>query len=251
MTIWLIGGTSESVEVARAIAALSLPYLITVTTPDAVSLYRTIPDRSVFVGRLNQYTGYRFCQDNFIKIIIDASHPHAELISRLAIELSQTLPLPYLRYERPRIATATGLELDSVETLVTGDYLLGQRVLLTLGYKALPQFREWHDRATLFTRLLPVVHSLEKAIEAGFTSDRIIALRPPISAEMERALWRQWGITLVVTKASGSAGGEDIKRAVANELDVPLITIARPQLDYPRQTTELTDIIHFCQNYYA
>jgi precorrin-6A/cobalt-precorrin-6A reductase len=210
-----------------------------------------MPNLSILVGRLNQYTIQKFCQENCIKIIIDASHPHAELISRLAIELSQTLSLPYLRYERPRIAPATGLEIDSVETLVTGDYLRAQRVLLTLGYKALSQFQDWHDRATLFTRLLPVVHSLEKAIEAGFTSDRIIALRPPISAEIERALWRQWSITLVVTKASGSAGGEDIKRAVAKELDVTLITIARPQLDYPHQTTELTDIIHFCQNYYA
>jgi precorrin-6A/cobalt-precorrin-6A reductase len=251
MTIWIIGGTSDSVKVTRSIASLSLPCLVTVTTADAVSLYRDMPNLSVIIGRLNQSTIQDFCQEKCIKIIIDASHPHAELVSQTAIDLSRTLNIPYIRYERPELASGKGIELDSVETLVKGNYLLGQRVLLTLGYKALPQFREWHDRATLFTRLLPVVHSLEKAIEAGFTSDRIIALRPPISAEIERALWRQWGITLVVTKASGSAGGEDIKRTVAKELDVSLITITRPQLDYPRQTTELTDIIHFCQNYYA
>lgn len=251
MTIWLIGGTSESVKVARSLPSLSLPFLVTVTTPDAVSLYREIPDISVLVDRFDPYTICLFCQQKNIKLIIDASHPHAELISRLAIEQSRSARIPYIRYERPDISIKTGIELDSVETLVKGDYLLGQRVLLTLGYKALPLFREWHDRATLFTRLLPVVHSIERAIGAGFASDRIIALRPPISAELERALWRQWGITLVVTKASGTAGGEDVKKAVAEELGVTLITIARPKLDYPRQTGELTDIIHFCQLHYV
>ena len=36
--------------------------------------------------------------------------------------------------------------------------------------------------------------------------DRIIAIRPPISRELEQALWQQWRISLVVTKASGQSG---------------------------------------------
>jgi precorrin-6A/cobalt-precorrin-6A reductase len=251
MTIWIIGGTSDSVKAARSIASLSLPCTVTVTTPDAVSLYKTIPDISIVVDRFDQNSIQLFCQEKNIKLIIDASHPHAAIVSRLAIEYSRSVNIPYIRYERPRLETRMGIELHSVETLVNGNYLLGQRVLLTLGYKALPLFRDWHDRATLFTRLLPVVHSVERAIEAGFTSDRIIALRPPISAELERALWRQWGITLVITKASGSEGGEDTKRAVAESLGVTLITIARPKIAYPRSTSEITDILHFCRTYYV
>ena len=50
---------------------------------------------------------------------------------------------------------------------------------------------------------------------------------------METALWQQWRISLVVTKASGTAGGEDIKRQVAAKLGIPLIVIARPQIAYP------------------
>jgi precorrin-6A/cobalt-precorrin-6A reductase len=91
--------------------------------------------------------------------------------------------------------------------------------------------------------------SLEAALAAGFTPERIIALRPPISADLETALWRQWEISMVVTKASGAPGGEDVKRKVAAELGVPLIIIDRPFIDYPQQTGDLSTAIAFCQQY--
>jgi precorrin-6x reductase len=122
------------------------------------------------------------------------------------------------------------ISLDSFNTLLASDYLHQQRVLLTIGYKALHLFCSWQERSTLFARILPAVKSLEAATAAGFASDRIIALRPPVTAELEKALWRHWDISLVVTKASGVAGGEDVKRSVAAELGIPLIVIARPTM---------------------
>ena len=62
-------------------------------------------------------------------------------------------------------------------------------------------------------------------------------------------MWQQWQISLVVTKASGKAGGEDIKREVARELDIPLVVITRPQIIYPQQTDCLDEAIAFCQKY--
>jgi precorrin-6A/cobalt-precorrin-6A reductase len=250
MAIWLIGGTSDSAKIAQIIASRSLSCLVTVTTDSALSLYPDCPSLSVQAGQLNEFTIKDFCQENNIKLIIDASHPHAAIISQLAINYATLANIPYLRYERPLISQKIGLELDSLDTLLQGDYLLGQRVLLTIGYKALPRFRPWQERATLFTRLLPIVNSLETALAAGFTSDRIIALRPPISSDLERALWQHWQITLVVTKASGKEGGEAIKKALAAELGINLITIARPHLNYPQKTDNFPDIIDFCQQYY-
>ena len=131
--------------------------------------------------------------------------------------------------------------------MLSGDYLTQQRVLLTIGCKALPQFQSWQSKATLYARVLPKIASLEMAIAAGFNSDRLIAIRPPIDAGMETALWQQWRISLVVTKASGTAGGEDIKRQVATKLGIPLIVIARPQIAYPLQTSQLQAVLAFCR----
>jgi precorrin-6A/cobalt-precorrin-6A reductase len=121
-------------------------------------------------------------------------------------------------------------------------------VLLTVGYRYLHLFSSWQERSTLFARILPSVTALGAALAAGFSSDRLIALRPPVSVDLEKALWQQWQISLVVTKASGTAGGEDVKRAVAAELGIGLIAIARPEVVYPQQTSELSRALEFCSD---
>lgn len=251
--IWLIGGTSDSAKIAEAIATELFPCTVTVTTSAARSLYPQRQNLKIEIARMDTAQMDGFCLREHIVAIVDASHPYAVAVSEGAIATAKTRQIPYLRYERPPVNSPSldkgAIELDSFETLVNGDYLLGQRVLLTVGYKALPLFEPWQNRATLFTRLLPAVNSLEVAISAGFSSDRIIALRPPVSAELEKALWQQWQISLVVTKASGEAGGEDIKRSVAAELGIPLIVIARPKVAYPQKTSQLSEVIAFCRQH--
>lgn len=252
--IWLIGGTSESATIAHTLAASNLPCLVTVTTSAARSLYPLSPTLTVEVAEPQKGRPWAiFCQQNQIAAIVDASHPYAEKISQSAIATARQLQLPYLRYERPQVNCSPSgdraIVLNSFETLVNGNYLLGQRVLLTVGYQALPWFEPWHSRAVLYARLLPAVNSLEVALSAGFSSDRLIALRPPISAELEKALWQQWQISLVVTKASGAAGGEEIKRTVAAQLGIALIVVARPKIVYSTQTNELADVLAFCYQY--
>lgn len=250
--IWLIGGTQESAELAQAIAQTNLPCTISVTTQSARSLYPTGSNIQVQVGRFNLSQIEEFLQQQQIVAILDASHPYAVEISHHAIALSQKLQIPYLRYERPNLAQGEqgkqgkqGGKLDSFETLLSGNYLQG-RVLLTVGYRPLHLFQPWQERATLFARILPSAIALESALASGFTPDRLICLRPPICAQLEKALWCQWNISLVVTKASGTAGGEDIKRTVAAQLNIPLIVIARPAIEYPQQTSDLSVALDFC-----
>ncbi len=253
--LWLIGGTTESAALARAIASLAMPCTVTITTEAAKSLYPKAPKLKFWVGRLDAGQLEQFLQEQRITAVLDASHPYAVEISRIATKAAADQQIPYLRFERLAVDAQADnpqvIALDSFETLLTGDYLHHQRVLLTVGYKALHLFRTWQDRSTLFARILPAVTSLEAAIAAEFSSDRIIALRPPVTDELEKALWRYWDISLVVTKASGVAGGEDIKRAVAAELGIPLIVIARPAIDYPHQTSDLSVALEFCRTHVA
>ncbi|MDJ0799634.1 MAG: cobalt-precorrin-6A reductase [Calothrix sp. MO_167.B12] len=246
--IWLIGGTQESANLASIIAQEQIPCIVTVTTKSAQSLYPDVDSLQIWVGRLSVEKLGEFCQQQQIVAILDASHPYAVEISQIAIALSQEYHLPYLRYERPTVKPGENrgvIYLDSFETLLGGDYLTNHRVLLTVGYRPLQMFQAWQNRATLFARLLPSSTALEAALQAGFTPDRLICLRPPISADLEAALWRHWQISLVVTKASGSAGGEDIKRMVTAQLDIPLIVITRPLVNYPQQTSDVSFAIEF------
>lgn len=253
--LWLIGGTTESVDLAFAIASLGLPCTVTVTTAAAKELYPKTPELRVQVGHLVVEHLEQFLQEHQIAAVLDASHPYAIEISKLAIRAASQWQIPYLRFERPavgdRFNNSQVILLDSFEALLAGDYLMQERVLLTVGSKTLPLFSSWQERSTLFARILPAVTSLEAALAAGFTPERLIAIRPPVSAELEKALWHQWNISLVVTKASGAAGGEDIKRTVAAELGIPLIVIARPAVDYPWQSSDFSIALEFCRTHVA
>jgi precorrin-6A/cobalt-precorrin-6A reductase len=248
---WVIGGTSESVMLAQAIAAENVPCIVTVTTADAVKLYPVLPNLQIRVGQLKEFQIHEFIQQEKIIAIVDASHPYAIAISQTVIQIAQRLHLPYLRYERVALLPNKNItELENFETLLTGNYLTHQRVLLTIGYKVLPKFKVWQAQATLFARILPSVESLQVALESGFSSDRLIAIRPPMSIDLEKALWQQWNISLVVSKASGKAGGEEIKQKVSQLLGIPLMVIARPKVDYPQQTNNLNEVLRFCYQYY-
>jgi precorrin-6A/cobalt-precorrin-6A reductase len=250
--IWLIGGTSESSAIAKALIEEKFPCRVTVTTNSARNLYPQNPWLQVRVGCLDLCQAEKFVHQQGIRAIVDASHPYATEISYLAIALSQKYEIPYLRFERPLHKTRDRekvIELERVEQLLHSEYLDGKRVLLTIGCKALPLFQNYHHRSKLFARILPRVESLEVALKSGFPPQQIIALRSPISQELEMALWQQWQIDLVVTKASGKAGGEETKLAVAQKLDIPLIVISRPKLTYPQQTSDLSQVLAFCQEY--
>ncbi len=238
---------------AQAIAPLSLPCLITVTTESARSLYPISPNLQLWVGTLQPDTLPGFLQQHQITGILDASHPFAVAVSEMAIAASQQFQIPYLRYERATSNSQTIqenlLEFDSFEALLDQDIVRGERVLLTIGYRSLPLFQAWQTQATLFARILPSAVALEAALAAGFTPDRLMAMRPPFSLELERSLWQHWQISMVVTKASGAPGGEEIKRQLAEELGVKLVVITRPVVQYPEMTGEVAIALKFCQKH--
>jgi precorrin-6A/cobalt-precorrin-6A reductase len=252
--LWLIGGTRESGEIAVAMATLCLDCIVTVATEAARGLYP--PEVRVLARRLQRTEMGTFLGEHEIAAVVDASHPFAVEVSQGAIAACTTYNIPYLRYERPLSSRAVRdrsspyvLELESLDALLAGTYLENQRVLLTVGCNSLPRFQPWQRRATLFARILPAVHSLKVALDAGFTPERTLALRPPLSFPLEAALWQHWQISLVVTKASGKAGGEEIKRSVAAQLGIPLIAIQRPAIAYPQQTSDLNAVITFCRQF--
>jgi len=221
-----------------------------VTTESAKRLYADMAQ--IRVGQLSSQSLPGFVDQWQVSCILDASHPFASEISRLAIALAQTQSIPYLRYERETVdcthqaADPSVILVDSVESLISSDILRYQRVLFTVGYRYLSQFSHLRPDARLFARILPSVEAIAGATAAGFAPADIIALRPPVSAALEAALWQHWKITRVVAKASGVPSGEATKRKLADQLGVRLILIQRPQLVYPNQTNSVIEATDFC-----
>ncbi len=256
--VWLIGGTSESAALAAALSERGVPFVVTVATAAARRLY--LENARVHIGRLSPQTMPDFVDRWQVKCILDASHPFACEVSKHAITLAESRSIAYLRYERETVTradsaadfpvvpsvTSSVVLADSVESLVASDILRHQRVLFTVGYRYLSQFSHLRPESQLFARILPSVEAITGADAAGFAPSEIIALRPPVSAPLEAALWQQWKVTRVVAKASGLPSGEAIKRKVANQLGITLVLVQRPQLVYPNQTHSVLDAVEFC-----
>ncbi|XGB40956.1 MAG: cobalt-precorrin-6A reductase [Nodosilinea sp. LVE1205-7] len=252
--LWVIGGTGEAVKLARALADLQIPCLVTVTTPAASQAYPCQPGLQVQVGSLALDTLPEFIQEQGIGAILDASHPFAVEITQGAIAAAQQRQIPYWRYERPtpRLAPHPLVQpVADLSQLLRADLLAQQRVLLTLGYRWLSAFQPWQQQSTLFARILPSPTALAAALAAGFTADRLIALRPPVSVALELALWQHWQITMVITKASGQAGGEVTKQRVCQRLGIPLWIIDRPTLTYPFVSQDLKELVTISHQWWA
>ncbi|MGD1858608.1 MAG: cobalt-precorrin-6A reductase [Leptolyngbyaceae cyanobacterium] len=264
--LWVIGGTQESRQLIEQLCHQSPPavsrprYCVSVTTATARALYPASPNMAIWVGHLRPDTADEFIAQQEIVAVLDMSHPFAVEISQLAIALTQHHRLAYLRYERPRVdAPATPwrdrrgrlgcIRLPQLQDVLTSQYLTAEHTLLTLGYRHLPQFAPWQAQSTLWARILPSPIALQTALASGFTPDRLMALRPPLSAALETALWQQWRITQVITKASGTAGGQAQKQQLAAELGVRLIQIDRPAIAYPQQTDCFDTALQFALRY--
>ncbi len=242
--LWLIGGTSEGVMIAQQLTQAQYPWIVTVTTPAAAQAYRAL-NGQIRVGPLTPALLPQFLQDQVIDAIVDASHPFAVEISRLAMRVSAEMRIPYLRFEREELQLAPTTEVvPDLVSVIQPRYLRDRHVLLTVGVQPLGLFQPWLAEAQIWARILP--NSWDRALTIGFPAERLIPMRLPITADQEKALWLELEIDTVIAKSSGIPGGLEIKQEVAAQLGVKLIVIERPRIPYPLKTEDLEAVIAFC-----
>ncbi len=247
LRIWLIGGTSDSRQVAQLLSDRHIPWIATVVTPTARRLYQNLSGTgTIHVGKLTPERLPQWLRDQHITHILDASHPFATAISHQAIATG----LPYLRYERPAIDLAPlTAQHPNLITVPTWDDLFSQalqvqhtpKILLTTGLKTLDRAIPLLSQAHWWARILP--RSRDAAIALGFPADHLLLERAPKTALPEQHLWETLGIDTVLTKASGHAGGLPQKIEAAIALNTRLLIIQRPALPYPQQTHHLQQIL--------
>jgi precorrin-3B C17-methyltransferase len=246
--ILLLSGTSEGRVLGARLRAEGLPFVASVTTPEARRLFAGIdPVPEVLVTRFSGDSLAAFLHERQVSAILDATHPFAQHISEKAIQTTAQARIPYVRYERP----ASDLSAESGEAVMVptleaaAEVCLehGTRIFLTTGVKTLPSFRQVIGRKLVMVRILPTVASLSQAVDAGLPPAQILALRGPFSQALERALLREYRIDLLVTKDSGAAGGLDTKLRAAAALHVPAVVVGRPLLQYPNLCHDLEQAV--------
>jgi precorrin-6A/cobalt-precorrin-6A reductase len=230
--VLLLSGTSEGPPLARALLEAGFAVRATVTRAEACdTLFGDLTGSVTVEARGFTEEGLaEFLSRGEADVVLDATHPFAVRITRLAHAACHRLGVPYIRYERPDWEPPPGTRF--VASFAEAAALLpslGRRVLLTIGAKQLKHFAHLHGVLVLIARVLPCVASVQQATAAGFTPDRLLCLRPPFSQEFNRALLREYRAEALVTKASGREGGVVEKVLAARELGLEVVMIRRPE----------------------
>ena len=69
--------------------------------------------------------------------------------------------------------------------------------------------------------MLPNIENMEKCDALGVKQRDIIAIQGPFSEELNKALYRQYQVTLVITKESGKVGSVDEKMDCSIRIKYP------------------------------
>jgi precorrin-6A/cobalt-precorrin-6A reductase len=84
---------------------------------------------------------------------------------------------------------------------------------------------------------------MEKCEVLGVEQKNIIAMQGPFSREMNEALYRQYGTTVMVTKESGKIGSVDEKVETALQMGIDVVLISRPEIEFGTVFTDFDGVI--------
>lgn len=242
--ILILGGTSDAREIARRLRAAGQAVLLTVVTGYAAELAGE--EGEVRVGALTESAFATLLQS--ARVVVDATHPFAAAVSRLAINGCREHGVPYLRYERPGSALPAHVLLaeDAEEAAWTAvREAHGGTIFLTVGSKTLgvylPIARE--AKCRLIARVLPTSDVLAQCEALGLPPKDVIAMQGPTSRELEIALLRHLDVKVLVTKESGAAGGVGDKIAAAEAAGIPIVVVGRPKIIYPQVVQTVDEVL--------
>jgi precorrin-6A/cobalt-precorrin-6A reductase len=254
--ILLLSGTSEGPLLARALLAAGFAVRATVTRPEAKDnlfgplLSSEVGQASrllVEVGGFTEQSLADILRRGEADLVLDATHPFAVRITRIAQNVCECMKMPYVRYERPDWEPPVGTHFaDSYTEAAAVLPSLGSRVMLTIGAKQLKHFASLHGRLTMFARILPSPVSLRQALDSGFAAEDLVRLRPPFSIEQNRELFRRCQVDVLVTKASGREGGVVEKVTAARELAMNVLMIRRPEPTGSGSATTIEETVRAC-----
>ena len=231
--VLLFGGTSETAGLLHALDAYDCEVTLCVASDYGRSLVPADTSVSILSERLDAAEiNVLIVTSGGFELVIDATHPYAVEATANIRAAAESAGVPYLRYQRKRGDIHGMTVVSSAAEAAERLFGAGGNILLTTGTKDLEAYTVIPDFVQrVYPRVLPTVESINACRAFGYQAKNILALQGPFSAELNRALMREYGIQTLVTKESGKAGGFQEKLDAALDLGVSVMVIARPPDD--------------------
>lgn len=247
--IMVLGGTLEGREIAGMIAAMGRQSLLTVISEYGAGMVTNDPLVEVLTGSLDLSGLRSLLRERKVRLIIDATHPYAGMITAMAWQAAREMQVPFIRYQRPPVAEQTGYvnvyQTHNYEEAADIAKDLGEIIFLTIGSKNLRPFVEMGKKfgRRIIARVLPEARVLTECTALGMSSRDIIAVQGPFSTEMNMAILREYHVGVLVTKDSGKTGGTDTKLEAAARMGIPVVVVGRPDYQGVPVTDSIPEIV--------
>ncbi len=218
--VLILGGTADARELASFLVAEGYDVTSSLAgrTRDPA-----LPAGRIRIGPFGGVNGLvDYVRSERIHVIVDATHPFAEQISRHAATAANECGIACMRLERPGWLPGPDDRWLVARTPEEAARRLpdGASVLLTIGKKELGTFLARSD-----------LHGIVRTIEAPDhplpERWRLIRARPPFDVADEMRLMRDGGIGWLVTKNAGGRGTES-KLEAARHCGIGVVMIERP-----------------------
>ncbi|MBP3758898.1 MAG: precorrin-6A reductase [Firmicutes bacterium] len=228
--ICIFAGTKDGREMAGLLAGHGLDVTACAATEYGGELLEAGGDLKVRTGRMDEEEMEVFLKDGGFDLVIDATHPYAQIVTENIRNASKAADIDYLRLLRAQEdVPGNAVYLEDTEEAVRYLSETSGQILLTTGSKELVKYSEipgFGER--VWARVLPLESSLKQAEEAGLPAGRIIAMQGPFTKEMNIAMLNMTKAEFMVTKQSGKIGGFGEKMDAALECDITAVVIGRP-----------------------
>lgn len=226
--ICVFAGTSEGRRLIESLCGRGLAIIACVATEYGEILLGEHQDVSILTGRMDAEQMRMMLAHENVDLVIDATHPYAEIVSDNIFSACRAANVQYLRLLRDS-ESETGDGIFVENACACAQYLKSTEgtILLTTGSKDLAAYKAIKDR--LYVRILPMEASLRISMDVGIASERIIAMQGPFDEEMNLALLHRTNAKYLVTKDTGESGGYGAKIAAAKKAGVQCVIIGRPR----------------------
>ncbi|OAA94761.1 cobalt-precorrin-6A reductase [Clostridium coskatii] len=235
--IGLILGTSEGRKILSLLNEFTSDIFVSTATEYGGELLKEYKYAYMNNKPLDLHDLISELREKGVKVLVDASHPYAVEVTKNVIKACNELNIEYIRYERPSCIEEFKSE-DKVVEVKDYDELklklkdINGTILNTTGSRSLDKVLGMGLNNRIIYRVLPSVKVINECYDKNIDLADIIALKGPISYELNCAFIKDYEAEAMLLKDSGREGGTYEKIRACLDCGIYAFIIGRKKMDY-------------------
>lgn len=232
----IFGGTTEGRRLAEFCAEHQIMAYISVVSEYGAGLLPESDCLHILEKRMDALEMEAFFKKNNIKLVIDATHPHAKTVTENINNVCNKMQLDCFRVIRALEEPVSDARyFDRVEDAAA--YLKAQEekkayqhIFITTGSKELSAFCALTDfERRCIVRVLDSAEAVDNCRKLGFLNSHILSLRGSFTKEQNQSQFLKYRADVLVTKDSGAWGGFREKIEAAKACGMEILVVRRPK----------------------